>query len=139
VQPRSSTSWLVTLVLALAIVVSFALVATCRTSAPTPPTTPHNAPTATTPAAQPVQPDAKMRIHLIDVGQGVSTLIEFSCGAVLVDTGGEENAGYHSTDRLIAYLAGFFQHRPDLHDTLAELVITHPHIDHDRGAAAVLV
>jgi competence protein ComEC len=79
----------------------------------------------------------KMRVHLIDVGQGASTLIEFSCAAMLVDAGGEENEHFHSTDRLVRYLDEFFASRPDLKQTLALLVITHPHIDHDRGAAAV--
>ena len=32
-------------------------------------------------------PNASMRVHVIDVGQGAATLVEFSCGAVLVDTG----------------------------------------------------
>lgn len=30
-----------------------------------------------------------MRVHFIDVGQGAATLIQFPCGSVLVDTGGE--------------------------------------------------
>src|SRR5262245_13780723 len=38
-----------------------------------------------------------MRIHLIDVGQGAATLIEFSCGAILIDTGGESNRYMDST------------------------------------------
>ncbi len=82
-------------------------------------------------------PGPHMRVHLIDVGQGAATLIEFSCAAMLVDTGGETNGQYDSTNKLMTYLEAFFQTRPDLHDTLALLVITHPHIDHDRGAPAV--
>jgi beta-lactamase superfamily II metal-dependent hydrolase len=74
---------------------------------------------------------AKMRVHLIDVGQGAATLIEFSCAAMLVDTGGEENEQFHSTDKLVRYLDEFFASRPDLHQTLALLVITHPHIEPD--------
>jgi competence protein ComEC len=114
------------------------LVAACHSSSPAPTTPTPSAPTSPAPVASaPVQPDAKMRIHLINVGQGAATLVEFSCGAVLVDTGGEENPGFHSTEHLVAYLDGFFQHRPDLDNTLAELVITDPHIDQDRGAEAV--
>jgi beta-lactamase superfamily II metal-dependent hydrolase len=30
-----------------------------------------------------------MRLHVIDVGQGDATLVEFPCAAILVDTGGE--------------------------------------------------
>lgn len=78
-----------------------------------------------------------MRIHLIDVGQGAATLIEFSCGAVLVDTGGELNDELDSEQRLVRYLDRFFKLRPHLHSTLALLVLTHPHIDHTRNAMAV--
>ncbi len=48
-----------------------------------------------------------MRVHLIDVGQGAATLIEFSCAAVLIDTGGEKNDEFDSTEHLIAYLDRF--------------------------------
>lgn len=79
----------------------------------------------------------QMRVHLIDVGQGAATLLEFSCAAVLVDTGGERNDEFDSTEHLLAYLDRFFARRPDLHRTLALLIITHPHIDHTRGGPAV--
>jgi competence protein ComEC len=79
-----------------------------------------------------------LRVHCIDVGQGAATLFEFADGAVLVDTGGEENAAVHSDAMLGAYLDDFFVHRPDLHGELAALVLTHPHIDHTRGVTWVL-
>ena len=79
-----------------------------------------------------------MRLHVIDVGQGAAALLEFPCGAVLVDTGGEKNRLFDSEPPLIAYLDAFFARRPDLDRTLALLVVTHPHIDHTRGIAAVL-
>src|SRR5687767_2968578 len=75
-----------------------------------------------------------MRVHLIDVGQGAATLIEFSCGAILIDAGGESNRYMDSTDNLVRYLQAFFASRPDLAETLALVVLTHPHIDHTRGA-----
>jgi len=75
-----------------------------------------------------------MRVHLIDVGQGAATLIEFSCAAILIDTGGESNRYMDSTANLVGYLRTFFESRPDLNDTLALVVLTHPHIDHTRGA-----
>lgn len=78
-----------------------------------------------------------MRVHLIDVGQGAATLIEFSCAAILVDTGGELNDEFDSTKRLLDYLDRFFARRRDLRETLALLIITHPHIDHTRGAIEV--
>ncbi len=80
---------------------------------------------------------AKMRVHLIDIGQGAATLIEFSCAAILIDTGGEEGRRFDSTRNLIEYLRAFFASRPDLNDTLALMVLTHPHIDHTRAAPVV--
>lgn len=79
-----------------------------------------------------------MRMHVIDVGQGAATLLEFPCAAILVDAGGEDNALFHSTPALIAYLDAFFQTRPDLDRTLASLVISHPHIDHTLGVPEAL-
>ncbi len=81
---------------------------------------------------------AKMRVHLIDIGQGAATLVEFSCAAVLIDTGGEQHKRYDSTEHLVDYLRVFFKSRADLDNTLALLVLTHPHIDHTRGAGVVL-
>jgi competence protein ComEC len=82
--------------------------------------------------------DAAMRLHVIDVGQGAAQLIEFPCGAILVDTGGEKNQRFDGERALIEYLETFFARRRDLERTLALLVVTHPHIDHTRGIAAVL-
>jgi competence protein ComEC len=72
-----------------------------------------------------------MQLHFIDVGQGAATLLEFSCGAVLIDTGGERQpsdhrgsgcpradhvppATYDGSAQLLAYLHAFFARRPDL-------------------------
>src|SRR5262245_63399116 len=78
-------------------------------------------------------PDA-MRVHVIDVGQGAATLVEFPCAAILIDTGGERfpadpwlTAQFDSTARLMSYLRKFFAGRPDLKNQLALLVLTHPH------------
>jgi competence protein ComEC len=79
-----------------------------------------------------------MRLHFIDVGQGASTLIEFPCAAVLIDTGGESNEEFDSTAELSAYLQNFFAQRPDLHQTFHSLILTHPHIDHTRGVPTVI-
>jgi len=57
---------------------------------------------------------------------------------MLIDTGGEENADFHSVPALLAYLDAFFARRTDLKNTLDVLLLTHPHIDHVRGAPAVL-
>lgn len=82
--------------------------------------------------------DDAMSVHFIDVGQGAATLVEFPCGAILIDTGGERNALFDSEPQLIRYLQDFFKRRRDLNNTLDALVISHPHIDHTRSIAAVL-
>jgi competence protein ComEC len=79
-----------------------------------------------------------MTFHFIDIGQGDATLLEFPCGAVLIDTGGEQNELFDSNKALLAYLDAFFARRTDLARTLDLLLITHPHIDHNRAALAVL-
>lgn len=83
-------------------------------------------------------PAPKMRVHLIDVGQGAATLVEFSCAAILIDTGGESNRHVDSTQALMTYVREFFASRPDLDETFALVVLTHPHIDHTRGARVML-
>jgi competence protein ComEC len=79
-----------------------------------------------------------MRLHVIDVGQGLAALVELPCGAILVDTGGELNAQYDGVASLVRFLDGFFARRRDLDGRIALLVISHPHLDHTRGIAAVL-
>jgi competence protein ComEC len=79
-----------------------------------------------------------MVLHFIDIGQGDATLIELPCGAILIDTGGEANEQFDAVAVLVDYLDRFFARREDLSRTLDLMVLTHPHIDHLRGAAAVL-
>ena len=86
-------------------------------------------------AADAEDSSSRMRVHLVDVGQGAATLFEFPCGAVLVDTGGETNDRFDGQAKLDAYLDKFFDGRPDLDRTLDAVFITHPHIDHTRGAS----
>jgi beta-lactamase superfamily II metal-dependent hydrolase len=78
--------------------------------------------------------DPVMKAHFIDVGQGASTLLEFPCGAILIDTGGQDD---DSSEHLKEYLREFFTRRPDLNNTLSSLIISHPHIDHTRGIKSV--
>jgi len=73
------------------------------------------------------------RVHFIDIGQGLSALLEFPCAAVLIDAGGEHNDDFRSSDALEAYLDAFFARRADLKRTLALVLATHPHLDHTRG------
>ena len=81
---------------------------------------------------------SQMRIHLINVGQGCATLIEFPCAAILVDAGGETNAQFNSSDSLKAYLENFFNRRTDLNHTLQCVYLTHPHKDHTLGVPVIL-
>ena len=86
---------------------------------------------------QPLPAD-EMRAHFIDVGQGDATLLEFSCGAVLIDTGGELNDEFNSNEALLEYLNEFFHRRKDLKNRLDGLVLSHPHVDHTRGVDVVI-
>ena len=86
----------------------------------------------------PVDPERSIAVHLLDVGQGAATLIEFPCGAMLVDTGGEQNESFDGVAALITQLEAFFARRTDLKRTLGLLVITHPHVDHMKGIPALL-
>jgi competence protein ComEC len=116
-----------------AMVVALALAACATRAQPT--TAAH--PVGELPPGPSPSATAQLRIHLIDVGQGAATLVEFSCGVVLVDTGGEQNRWFNSEARLVEYLDRFFRTRPHLRSTIALLVLTHPHIDHTRSAMAV--
>ena len=130
------------LLLPLALVLASACATTQSTSTNATPS-----PTAATTAARPTTEKAApadlnrartMSVHLLDVGQGAATLLEFPCGAVLVDTGGEQNPLFDAVPALVRQLDAFFATRPDLQRTLELLVITHPHLDHVRGIPAVL-
>src|ERR1041385_72535 len=76
-----------------------------------------------------------MTAHFIDIGQGESVLLEFSCGAMLIDAGAQDEA---AKNRLVAYLNKFFARRTDLHKTINTILITHDHIDHDYALRAVV-
>lgn len=80
-------------------------------------------------------PDDEMRAHFINVGQGNATLLEFSCGAILIDAGGE---GPITQAEVTRYLDRFFLRRTDLKRTLNSVIITHPHVDHNRALKDVL-
>jgi beta-lactamase superfamily II metal-dependent hydrolase len=79
-----------------------------------------------------------MVAHYIDVGQGAAVLLEFSCGAALIDTGGEEDEYVDGNARLMAYQKAFFARRGDLKKTLDVVFLTHAHAAHtiDRAIYA---
>ena len=64
--------------------------------------------------------------HFVMVGQADATLMEFPCGAVLIDGGSDDE---HS-EVLGAFLTSFFARRPDLNNTLDSIILTHHHLDH---------
>lgn len=76
----------------------------------------------------------RIAVHYIDVDQGASALLEFPCGAVLIDAGGR---GAQASQHLIAYLDAFFARRPDLNNRLAAIFVTHTHVDHNSNLKAV--
>jgi beta-lactamase superfamily II metal-dependent hydrolase len=77
----------------------------------------------------------KMTAHFINVGQADATLLEFPCGAILIDAGAQDTA--HEND-LIDYLEDFFKRRSDLNKTLDLVIITHAHIDHNLALDEVV-
>lgn len=77
----------------------------------------------------------EMTAHFIDVGQGDAALLEFPCGAVLIDAGAQDD---FYVGHLVDYLTKFFERRADLNGTLDAIFVTHPHIDHNRGLRAVI-
>lgn len=79
-----------------------------------------------------------MLSHFIDVGQGNATLLEFSCGLVLIDTGGQVSDKFDGTRRLADYLGEVFKRRPDLNRKINRVLLTHPHADHTSGVNALL-
>lgn len=76
-----------------------------------------------------------MHAHFIDMGQANATLLEFPCGAVLIDAGAQDE---ERVEKLVQFLDEFFERRPDLNRTLKSIIITHNHIDHTRALRKVV-
>ena len=85
--------------------------------------------------AQTTPDSSVMYARFIDVGQGSATLLEFACGAVLIDAGGENDS---TTAGLLRFLEAVFRRRQDLNRTLAAVIITHNHVDHTRALREVV-
>jgi competence protein ComEC len=106
----------------------------CERNASTGPIAPEQGRAVTTPRRPAdTDPADAMRLHFIDVGQGDATLIEFPCGVVVIDTGGEQNEGFDGAAAYREYLERFFAERPERPRKIDLLAITHPHIDHTRS------
>jgi competence protein ComEC len=75
---------------------------------------------------------AQITIHVIDVGQADSILLEFKKAAVLIDAGGESTGDDRDKEHLFSQLNDFFTRRTDLNKTLHAVIVTHPHIDHTK-------
>ena len=86
--------------------------------------------TALPPAAFAQLTPNTMVAHYFDVGQASSVLLEFTCGAVLIDAGAQDST---DVNNLLGYLTDFFARRTDLNNTLETVFITHNHIDHTKG------
>lgn len=83
--------------------------------------------------------DGKLKMHVINVGQAESILIETPKQAVLIDAGGEEterdepnDPGSFYRNALKAYLDNFFASNPSLQKTFYAVIVSHPHKDHTR-------
>lgn len=88
---------------------------------------------------------AQMKVHVINVGQAESVLLEFKTAAVLIDAGGEDTATDDDLGHLTDYLDRFFADHPGLREKTGEkrgiiysLIVSHPHIDHTRHLVPVI-
>jgi len=83
--------------------------------------------------------DGKVKMHVINVGQAESILLELPNHAVLIDAGGEDTerdkplrSGSFYRKKLLEYLDQFFKDNPNLERTFDAVIISHPHKDHTK-------
>lgn len=81
--------------------------------------------------------DGKVKLHVINVGQAESILLELPNHAVLIDAGGEDterddDEGSFYRDKLKQYLDDFFRDHSKLEGTFDAVIISHPHKDHTK-------
>lgn len=88
----------------------------------------------------------KLRMHVINVGQAESILIEMPKHALLIDAAGEDterDTGKAAAKdfywrKLREYLDAFFARNPHLDNTLYALIVSHPHKDHTKYLEFIL-
>jgi competence protein ComEC len=81
------------------------------------------------------QEPKQIKVYYFNVGQAASALVEFPCGAVLIDARAQDEK---YTDTLIQDLKAFFARRIDLHNTVDVVFVTHDHIDYDFALKAIV-
>jgi competence protein ComEC len=81
---------------------------------------------------------AEIKIHIIDVGQAASALVELDHAAILIDAGGEDTGDDRDARSIRDALTAFFARRTDLHNTLEAVIVSHPHIDHTMNIMTVM-
>lgn len=79
----------------------------------------------------------EMFVHFVDVGQGGGAILEFSCGVVLIDTGGQFQ-GRNGARQFADYLRDFMAARPERENVIHAVFTTHPHADHLNGLPLLL-
>lgn len=83
----------------------------------------------TVPVGEPLVPTAAStgyKVHVIDVGTGLSVFVEGPDFALLYDGGSQDDLADGTDNRILAYLAKV---RPDLR-VIDHLILSHPHKDH---------
>ncbi len=85
------------------------------------------------PRGDPGAPGDRLRVTVLDVGQGTAVLVERGGRVLLYDTGGGDPAGLNmATTVILPYLRAAGIRRLDT------LVISHPDLDHSAGAGSLL-
>jgi beta-lactamase superfamily II metal-dependent hydrolase len=74
----------------------------------------------------------RLTVHYLDVDQGAAAVLEFPCGVVLIDAGGNKEIGFTGVE-IVTYLNALFDRRTDLSRRLDAVFVTHTHIDHNVG------
>jgi len=79
-------------------------------------------------------PRARLRVTMLDVGQGDATLVDFPDGhAMLVDAGGEVGSPFDPGKAIVSPTLAMRRRR-----RIDVMVLSHPHPDHFSGLGAVL-